>query len=489
MPLVKGYDGDDNYYHIKFAISSANPDLQGDQMTEKALGEMVEQAKGINVDGSKLKGINIDDSHQKGLKAIIGPVTDAWLDETKMLWVDLRVRKEWTDTIKDLVDSGTHLGGSMQGKATKVLKKAEEGIRKIDGVRLFKAALTDIPAAWDTRGTAQAVTKDCPMCTQIFKSLDSDFTIDKEVKNVALNENESYEALSNKLRVLINDKYTIGDRSKFWVRRTWPNAVVAEAYDEDKNYVIPYSIDENGDIVLGEPKEADNQWIEKMAEFYDKMLKDVRGGKLTDIEIPEGVDLEKEDVNKLKSLGDKGKEFIKGLLGLEDKDPDPTGNSNQVGDPDGEDIKKTLEDMQKDIDGIKTENTELKKELETVKDENTELKKDMDGTIQSVAEKEHKNLVKTALDLTKKYDEETEIKNEKELLKSFETEFSKEEIEEDPDSCIKTYNRIMTKALQKIPDGSIPVTTDETLKKQADKDKQEADDLRKEIAEMGTAPE
>ena len=145
--------------------------------------------------------------------------------------------------------------------------------------------------------------------------------------------------------------------------------------------------------------------------------------------------------------------------------------------------------MKKDIEGIKTENTELKKEVKTLQDENTELKKDMYGTIQSVAEKEHKTLVKTALDLTKKYDEETEIKNEKELLKSLETEFSKEEIEEDPDSCIKNYNKIMTKALQKIPDGPIPRTSDETIKKQADKDKEEADNLRKEVEEMGTAQE
>ncbi len=152
-------------------------------------------------------------------------------------------------------------------------------------------------------------------------------------------------------------------------------------------------------------------------------------------------------------------------------------------------IFKRLENMKKDIDGIKTENTELKKELKTLKDENTELKKDMYGTIQSVAEKEHKTLVKTALDLTKKYDEETEIINEKELMKTLETEFSKEELEEDPDSCIKNYNKIMEKALKKIPAGEIPLTNDETLKKQADKDKEESDELRKEIEEMGTAQE
>jgi hypothetical protein len=61
MPLQKGYTADDGYYHIKFAISSGNPDLQGDQMTDNALDKMALLAKGLNVDGSKLQRINIDD--------------------------------------------------------------------------------------------------------------------------------------------------------------------------------------------------------------------------------------------------------------------------------------------------------------------------------------------------------------------------------------------------------------------------------------------
>jgi len=176
MPLQKGYTADDGYYHVKFAISSGNPDLQGDQMTDNALTGMVEQAKGLNVDGSRLEGINIDDNHFKGLHALIGPVTDAWLDAEKVLWVDLKVRKEWETTIKDLVDSGTHLGGSIQGHATEILPDDGSGIQKINSVFLTKAALTDTPAAWDTRGTAQAVSKLCygSMCSQITKSLDMD---------------------------------------------------------------------------------------------------------------------------------------------------------------------------------------------------------------------------------------------------------------------------------------------------------------------------
>ena len=87
-----------------------------------------------------------------------------------------------------------------------------------------------------------------------------------------------------------------------------------------RHYAVPYSLDENGEVVIGEPKEVDNTWVEKMAEFYDEMLKDVRGDKLTDIEIPEGVDLDKSIVEKLKDAGDETKQFLKNVLGFEEKD-------------------------------------------------------------------------------------------------------------------------------------------------------------------------
>jgi hypothetical protein len=173
MPLVKDYEGangEDGYYHIAVAIASGKPDLQGDQMTTKALNQIVDQAKGISIDGSQLPGINMDDNHLKGLNAIVGPVTDSWLKDDKV-YVDLRVRREWEETVKDLVESGVHLGGSIQGKALKRLP-LKDGISPIDEVRITKAALTDTPAAWDTRGSASG----CPnnMCNQIAKSLQDD---------------------------------------------------------------------------------------------------------------------------------------------------------------------------------------------------------------------------------------------------------------------------------------------------------------------------
>jgi len=189
MPLVKNYDGaegKDGYYHIAVAIASGKKDLQGDQMTKNALEQIVHQAKGINVDGSQLPGINIDDNHIKGLNAIVGPVTDSWLEDDKVM-IDLRVRNEWEKTVKDLVDSGVHLGGSIRGRATERLPPVGSAKGQINGVFIRKAALTDEPAAWDTRGTQRTLEKSvCArgLCSQIEKSIDELNKSEEESKEV-----------------------------------------------------------------------------------------------------------------------------------------------------------------------------------------------------------------------------------------------------------------------------------------------------------------
>ena len=245
MPLQKGYTTDDGYYHIEFAISSGNPDLQGDQMTDNALNKMALQAKGLNVDGSKLEGINIDDNHFKGLHSLIGPVTDAWVDTKKVLWVNLKVRKEWETTIKDLVDSGTRLGGSIQGAATEILTDDGSGIQKINDVFLTKAALTDTPAAWDTRGTAQSVSKICfgSMCSQIMKSLDYELKGGDMIKKSVISVDDAFETIQAEINEALDDKY--GTKTDWGVSRdcyiayTTPDFVIISTYDCDM-FQIPY---------------------------------------------------------------------------------------------------------------------------------------------------------------------------------------------------------------------------------------------------------
>ena len=122
----------------------------------------------MSVDGSKVNGIVMDDNHKDGLKSIVGSVHNAWLDDDKVM-VDMAVSPEWKPTVKGLIDVKTALGGSIKGRALGRNKQGE-----IDRVQLFKAALTDTPAAWDLRGTAS----ECTMCQQISKTIE-EFDIEK----------------------------------------------------------------------------------------------------------------------------------------------------------------------------------------------------------------------------------------------------------------------------------------------------------------------
>ena len=468
MPLTKNYTDDDGYLHIEFGLSTTVKDLQEDEMTENALNEAVEELKNVQ--------LVINDGHNHRLKDLIGPTTDAWIEGNDM-FVDLKVRKMWEEEIQDLLDSGTPLGGSIEGRATRRITKKVNGINKtlIDGVKLRGGALTDMPAAWNLRGTArEANTCEHSLCGQIKKSLDSDFEIKKEAQIVALDESASYEAHREKLRAAINEKYP--DKPSFWIRNTWPTAVIAEFYEDNQNYVIPYNLDENGEISLGKPREADKIWIAKMAKFYEEMLKDMRGDTLTEVEIPEGVDLTQEDVTKIKSLKDKGVDFIKAILGVEEqdpKDPDPdTGGGVMEKTLTEEDIKKMINEK------VEKETSELKKTVKTLTKENKELKKDKADDI-------HKALVKTAIEYSQKLDEDTEIIDEESLMKALESEFSEDELTEAPDTCIKAYNKGLKIALQKMPDGDVPKITDKPIQKEIDKLKEQGDELEKRLRNHG----
>lgn len=165
IPLTKSYTNDEGYYHIAFSISTTSKDFYGDIITDDALKNMLNQAKDISINAN----------HEHDLKNIIGPVVDAWIekkDEISYLWVEVRVRKEWETIIKDLIDSGISLGGSIEGEITSSTHISDEGIL-INDIHLYGAALTTIPANGATLGTATTVEDGCPgsMCMQLEKFL------------------------------------------------------------------------------------------------------------------------------------------------------------------------------------------------------------------------------------------------------------------------------------------------------------------------------
>ena len=283
MPLVKAYtDDEDGYYYIEYGLSTATTDLEQERMSENALNSMVKQAPNIN-------GF---EAHMYGLNDVIGPVVKGWLDKKNVMWVKVRVIPRYKDLIKELVDAGVKLGGSIGGLYIK--DHMEKGVRVIDELLLLDATLTPLPVNFDTLGTAREATKSCKnnMCKQIVKSIRDKYNLKQEggqnvptkemkTKSLPKKDEESYEYLVQMVKRAIRAKYSNNEQG-VWVKRTFPDSALTEIYQykdwdiDGPIYDIPYEIDENGEVVLGDPIEADNQYVaKKIAELNVKQFEPI----------------------------------------------------------------------------------------------------------------------------------------------------------------------------------------------------------------------
>ena len=334
-------------------------------------------------------------------------------------------------------------------------------------------------------------------------------------------QDDSYEALRDKIRVAVNQKYTIGDRTKFWVQNTYPDAVIVEAYEEDKLYEITYEIDAEGAVILGEPVEVDEQYVTKKRkegmELWKEVFKGVDKVGENKIEIPEDVDLDESIVKKLNGLGEKSKEFIKTkILGSAEesdetkKDEKPEGGElmNKEIEEKFKKMDEKMEGFQKDLEEkdkiIKEQKDEIKKqneEIETLKTDTTEIRKEKEEAKKDL-------LVKDILDSHKTLKHE-DIIDETTLVKSmiasgdYEVIESKDEegnvlkdAEDKPIMELKDLNKSLAEeqkglkiAKKHIPDGDLPTTTDNSIHKDSDVMKERAAKARKKIEEMGTVKE
>ena len=296
MPLTKGYDGGDGYYYLEFALSTTDVDLENEQVTDECLDDMINQAKSLNS----------FQCHQYGLDDILGPIVDAWRD-TKAMFIKVRVvMPELAAKIKKLVDGGVRLGGSLG--ALYLEDFVDKGIRQLVKVKLLEGSLTPLPVNWETLGTAQEATKTvtdkCPggICKQIFKSLHKKYNPEMEVKDMTKTEDNSFEALRSKIWKAIREKYTSktqddGLYSGIWTMLTYKDSVIVETWD-DSFYEIPYTVDDAGDVEIGDPVEVDKQYVAKKLEIFK--IKDIK-----DISVDEGRVLEDSRIYKInKSLED-----------------------------------------------------------------------------------------------------------------------------------------------------------------------------------------
>lgn len=255
LPLRKAQVEDDGFLYMEFALATTDVDLEGEQLTDKCLKDMVSQALGINV--------YLD--HKYDLDHTVGPVIEAKVEGSE-LWVKARVRNELRATIQDILDSETKMGGSFGGICMEDFM--ETGVRKLDKVNLLDATFTPMPVNTATSGSAKESVKGCTVCNQIFKSLECKYGIERnlEVKNVTRTEDESYEAIRVAVEAAMEEAYPGEGYSPTWIRLTFPDSVIYENWEEGKTYELPYSIDEEGNVTLGEPVEVQEQYVEKKLE-------------------------------------------------------------------------------------------------------------------------------------------------------------------------------------------------------------------------------
>lgn len=265
MPLVKAQVEEDGYYYLKFGLSTETTDLEKEQVSPEAIDDMINQAKAINSFAC----------HQYGLDDVLGPIVDSWKDKTEkgidVMMIKVRVVPSLKAKIKELVDAGVRLGGSFGGMCLE--DEMVDGIRLLKKILLLEGSLTPLPVNWDTLGTAEETTKGCKngLCTQIVKSIRDKYDLPEqnlEVKNVTRTEDESYEAIRVAVEAAMEEAYPGEGYSPTWIRLTFPDSVIYENWEEGKTYELPYSIDEEGNVTLGEPVEVQEQYVEKKLEVF-----------------------------------------------------------------------------------------------------------------------------------------------------------------------------------------------------------------------------
>lgn len=159
MPLKKHYEGKDGFLYLEYALSTTDPDLENDRMTDNCIDDMIKQAPRLN------SFMSHDYSR------VIGPITKSWREDNEM-WVQVRVKPSLRSSIEEDLETGVRYGGSLGGN---FIKGYQEGdIRNIEKVQLLEGSLTPMPMNWATLGSARGISKGvkCPnnICSQILKS-------------------------------------------------------------------------------------------------------------------------------------------------------------------------------------------------------------------------------------------------------------------------------------------------------------------------------
>lgn len=183
---------------LEGVASTTNRDLHDEIVSSSAIDSMAEQATDLNIHGD----------HWYGLDDVIGAIKDATVED-KQLHVKFLVTKKHTPDIRDLLETGVHLGLSIGGFVTSY----DEKNRIINAIELHEISLTAMPANWDTFGTVTSskglVESNCltGACHAIVKKLEVG-NMTKEInKEEPVNEEEEVVGLTEDDVIKIVNEY------------------------------------------------------------------------------------------------------------------------------------------------------------------------------------------------------------------------------------------------------------------------------------------
>jgi hypothetical protein len=425
LPVTKSYEDENGTLFLKGEASNTDLDLQDDQMDISAIEDMKQQSIG------KTGFLNHKyDIGKNDFGVIVG------YDDSPTRFIPIfKVFDSFKQTIKERLDAGAKLGLSVGGKVTNAVKEGSpDSIKRIiKSVKLQEVSLTYFPANWGTLGTVTQVKKDkCVngICKQIYDSID---LLEGGVEIV------------KQFEVNYKDKQVTDGNEQTKINKS------------------------TGDENVGDKQ----------------------------ITIPEDVKLEKELVEQIDAVKEDNKavKFIKNLLGIKEEKQDatkaqPTPEELQAACDEGDEKACALLEKETKKDK-EPEDSSLKKEVESIKKKNDELEqkvykleKERNDNMQIIKESNHKKLVKDAIE---SYDVlKEDVKDEDGLTKKLEDEgFTKEEIEEDMDGCLKTMIKANRKAANKIKAHPIPDGTNPLFNKDVNEYQEQVNKYKKSLESQG----
>ena len=191
-------------------------------------------------------GINMYMEHKYTDETTLGPVVEAQIRDNT-LWVKGRVRKSKTDKVNDILEAGTHMGGSFGGICKKDYIN-ESGSRMLDKVNLLDATFTPMPVNQATLGTASLEYKDCTVCNQIIKSIERKYDINisnKDVEDVETSKEDITMDKEEMKELLDANKASILDEVKELIKTPEPEPTPAVEVEKEVEVPEVKEVDEN----------------------------------------------------------------------------------------------------------------------------------------------------------------------------------------------------------------------------------------------------